>query len=90
MTTEMERALREQSERFHDALNARSEKFHEDLNAQTDEFCEALNAQTDMFSEAIMKQTADLRAQMRSNRWWTVGTMIAVGLALAALIIGVW
>ena len=79
MTTEMERALREQSEKFHEELNARSEKFHN-----------ALNAQTDMFCEAIMKQTADLRAQMRSNRWWTVGTMIAVGLALAALIIGVW
>ena len=43
--------------------------------------------QSDKFSETIMKQTAVLRAQMRSNRWWTVGTTIAVGLALAALII---
>ena len=64
-----------------------SDKFSEALNAQTDEFSEAINAQTDMFSETIMKQTAVLRAQMRSNRWWTVGTTIAVGLALAALII---
>ena len=43
--------------------------------------------QSDKFTALMLKQTAVLRAQMRSNRWWTVGTTIAVGLALAALII---
>ena len=61
----VERALREQSENFH----------------------EALNAQSDKFIAAMMKQTSDMQAQMRSDRRWTIGTIVTVGLALAALII---
>ena len=70
-----------------EALNAQSENFEKAINAQTDEFSEALNAQTDEFVKALNAQSYILRAQMRANRWWTMGTMIAVGLALAALII---
>ena len=54
MTNDMERAMRERSERLQKAINAQSDI---------------------------------LRAQMRSNRWWTVGTTVAGGLALAGLII---
>ena len=47
----------------------------------------ALREQSDMFRETIMKQTADMQAQMRSDRRWTIGTIVTVGLALAGLII---
>ena len=88
MTNEMERAMREQSERFREALNAQTDEFVKAINAQTEEFVKALNAQTDEFAKAINAQSDVLRAQMRSNRRWTVGTMIAFGLAIAGLIIG--
>ena len=68
-------------------MREQSEKFSKALNDQTDEFIKAINAQTDEFVKAINAQTDVLRAQMRANRWWAMGTMIAVGLALAALII---
>ena len=72
----MERALREQSDRFREAMNDQSDKFHE-----------AMNAQSDKFTALMLKQTADMQAQMRSDRRWTIGTVVTVGLAIAGLII---
>ena len=57
------------------------------MSAQSDRFHEAMNDQSDRFSAAMLKQTADMQAQMRSDRRWTMGTVITVGLAIAALII---
>ena len=81
-------ALNAQSEKFHEAMNAQSDRFHEAMNAQSDRFHEALNAQSDKFTALMLKQTADMQAQMRSDRRWTIGTIITIGLAIAALIIG--
>ena len=75
--------LREHSEKFYGALNAQSDRFHEALTVQSDR----ISDQSDRFNAALLKLTADMQAQMRSDRRWMMGTVITAGLAIAALII---
>ena len=85
----IECAMREHSDKFHDAMRQHSERFYDAMREHSDNFHVALREQSAGFYSALMKQSADAQAQARSDRRWIIGTIITVGLAIAALVVGV-
>ena len=63
----MERALSEQSDRFHAALNAQAEKSREALREQADSFHAALKSQADNFHAAMNAQAEKFREDLREQ-----------------------
>lgn len=70
------------------AMREHSDKFHEAMREHSERFYDALREQSAGFYAALMKQSADAQAQARSDRRWIIGTIITVGLAIAGLVVG--